>query len=525
MSLHGFGWGSRMVALLACSMLVMPPSSLWAQATPPSEPTAETANTAGEDAAPLAVADELDAEPAFTTEQLEELVGPIALYPDPLLVQVLLASTYPLDVVRAHRFLQGQPDVDPEALVDQAEQQGWDPSVISLVAFPTVLERMATDLDWTEALGDAMALQSEDLLDAVQNLRELAQANGALESNEYQTVSFGEEETIAIEPAEPEVIYVPQYEPQQVYVTQPASTTYVTQPAPTTVVQQSGYSEGTLLATGLIAFTTGILLGSYFGRKKDRYDYYWGPKYKHVHWHNHRVYPPYYRPGGGYRPPHYRPRPPGYRPGGAWRPRPELYRDARVRVDNRRKVTRNVNRNVNINVNDRKRPATGNRASTLDRQLKDRGRDRPGATRPGAPQRPATRDKAKPGTADRTRPATRPGGNNTAFGNRAQTTDVRRNRDRGEASVDRAKRPVATPGQRPQAGQQRLQAGQRPQANQRPQTGQRPQAGQRPKPGQRPQAGQRPKSSGSAFENRNGGSAGKASKRGKASASGRERKR
>lgn len=492
MLVNRFCWGSRAVAFLACSMLVVPPSTgIRAQETQQavSEAVAEAPDAVGDEAAPLTVADELDAEPAFSMEELEQLVGPIALYPDPLLVQVLLASTFPLDVVRAHHFLQDNPDVTPEELVERAEQNAWDPSVISLVAFPTLLERMATDLDWTLNLGDAMTLQSDDLLDAVQNLRELAQANGALQTNDYQIVSYDEEDAISIAPAEPEVIYVPQYVPQQVYVTQPATTT---------VLKETGYSEGTLLATGLIAFTTGIILGSHFGRNRDRYDYYWGHSHRHVHWRSHRVNPPYYRPGAGYRPPHYRPRPPGYRPGGDWRPRPEHYRDSRARVNSRRTVTRDVNRNININ--DRQRPSAGNRASTLDRQLKDRGRDRPGAARPGTPQRPATRAKIRPGIADRKAPITRPGGRGTtAFGDRVRQPEVRRNRDRGAGSVNRAKRPAAAPSQRQT----------RPKANQR-----RPNANQR-----------RPKAGANVFENRGGGKASNFGNRGRSSAGKRQRRR
>jgi len=533
MTLTRFGFCSRAVALLACSMLALPPSSLRAQQSQPASEGSVAAATPGGAAAPLLVADELDAEPAFTMEELEQLVSPIALYPDPLLIQVLLASTYPLDVVRAHRFAQKNENVTPEELVDLAEKEGWDPSVISLVPFPTVLERMATDLDWTESLGDAMILQSDDVLDAVQNMRELAQASGALESNEYQTVAFSDEDTISIEPAKPEVIYVPQYEPQQVYVTQPASTTYVTQPA--TVVQQSGHSDSTLLATGLVAFTVGVIVGNYFGRK-DKYDYYWGPRYSYVDWRYRQVYPPYYRPGD-YRPPYYRPPPPGYRPGDYWRPRAELYRDARVRVDHRREVKvdvrRDVRRDVNISVGDRQRPVAGDRATAMQRQLKDRGRDRPEVTRPSAPQRPATRDRPQASPADRARPAAKPTNKGAAFGDRSRPSEVRKSRDRGEASLNPTRQPSSASDRRPakpEAGQrpradQRPQKAERPQSAQRPKSEQRPQAAKRPQSSQQPQAGQRSKPSRPAFENRGGGDAAKFSDRGRSSAGGGKKTR
>jgi len=521
MTLTRFGWPSRAVALLASTMLVLPPTGLQAQQPPPAAVEVAASAAPSDAAAPLAVADELDAEPAYTMEELEQLVSPIALYPDPLLIQVLLASTYPLDVVRAHRFAQKNQKATPEELVDLAEQEGWDPSVISLVPFPTVLERMATDLDWTENLGDAMALQSDDVLDAVQNMRELAQASGALQSNDYQTVAFSDDDTISIEPAKPEVIYVPQYEPQQVFVTQPASTTYVTQPA--TVVQQSGHSDSTLLATGLVAFTVGVIIGNYFGRR-DKYDYYWGPRYSYVDWRYRQVYPPYYRPGD-YRPPYYRPPPPGYRPGDYWRPRAELYRDARVRVDHRRDVKvdvrRDVRRDVNINVGDRQRPAPRDRASTMQQQLKDRGRDRPEVTRPSAPQRPATRDRPQAGLADRARPTAKPADKGAAFGDRSRPSEVRKSRDRGEASLNPTRQPPSASDRRPA----KPEAGQRPRAEQRPQKAEKPQSAQRPKREQKPQvsrqpqAEQRSKPSRPAFENR-GGDAAKFSDRGRSSAGG-----
>jgi hypothetical protein len=472
--------------MLACAMLVLQPAqTLFAQENQ-SAPQQEATPS------PYAVAEALDSEPAFTMEDLRFLAAPIALYPDSLLIQVLVASTYPLDVVRAHRFLQQNVETAPEVLVELAEQEGWDPSLIALVPFPTVIERMATDLNWTEELGDAMTMQSEDLLDAVQDLREEAEAAGALESNEYQTVSREEGDMIAIMPAEPEKIYVPVYNTEKIYVSQPVART-------TTVVTGSGYSNESMVATGIVAFTAGILIGNYFGRK-DRYDYYWGTPYRPVSWHSHKVYPPYYR-SSSYRPPYYRPMPPGYRPGDAWRPRPELYRDAKVRVSTRRAVTRNVNRNLTIN--DARKPSATDRTKVLEKQLKDRGRDTPGAKRPSVPQRPATRDTPRIGTGDKPalkdRGATKP----PAFDKLTAPSDVRKNRDRGQVSVDRSTRPATSAIQAPTA--------KRPKINPKP-TAPKPQLKQRP---QAQQQIKRPAAP--AFQVQPGSKASNASSRGRTS--------
>jgi hypothetical protein len=503
MLINRHGWTARSVAFGASMLLVLPtvtalhaaetdaPAAVEADAPAPDAAAADDGGGDAGDSPVMAVADALDEEPAYTTEELEALAAPIALYPDALLIQVLVASTFPLDVVRADRWVRDNPDIEPDAMLDGAEEQGWDPSVISLSAFPTVLQRMAEDLDWTEKLGDAMLLQSDGVLDAVQVLRAQAEAVGTLESNEYQTVSYDDEDAIVVAPADPEVVYVPQYAP---------STVYVAQPATTTVVTTSGHSDSAMVATGVMAFTTGVILASIFNNN-DRYGYYWGPSYGHVSWHSHRVYPPYYRSGGNYRPPHYRPPAPGYGGGGAWGPRPELRREARGRADTRRDVNRNVNRDVNRNVNvnvkskDRARSGGSDRTEKLERQMRERGRDAPGAGRTGTPQRPAA-GKARPAGKDRKATATRQAGKGGAFGDRASHPETRQNRDRGAKSRDAAKRPADRRG-----------AQGKPKA--------KPQGKPRAKPQAKPQ---RKRQKGGAFDNRGGGKAARHKSRGQSSA-------
>jgi hypothetical protein len=154
---------------------------------------------------------------AFSPEQLEQIVAPIALYADSLLAHVLMASTYPLEVVSAARWRQKNPKLTGDAMEKSLQSQTWDPSVKSLCTFPDVLARMNENLDWMQDLGDAFLGQQAELMEAVQRMRHKAQEAGTLESGKEQTVSQGEGDTIVIQPADPEVIYVPTYYPSSVY--------------------------------------------------------------------------------------------------------------------------------------------------------------------------------------------------------------------------------------------------------------------------------------------------------------------
>ena len=162
-----------------------------------------------------------DSAPApFKKEEIEQLVAPIALYPDALVAQILMASTYPLEVVSAARWSKANPSVKDKALEDAMQKQTWDPSVKSLTAFPSVLAMMNEKLDMTQKLGDAFLGQQKEVLDAIQRLRAKAQAAGNLKSSKEQTVTTAQEAgttVIKIEPADPQVVYVPTYNPTVVY--------------------------------------------------------------------------------------------------------------------------------------------------------------------------------------------------------------------------------------------------------------------------------------------------------------------
>ena len=181
--------------------------------------------------------------------QLDQLVAPIALYPDPLLAQVLMASTYPLEVVQADRFAKENKKLKDEKLKEALDKQDWDASVKELVSTPTVLATMSDKLDWTQKLGDAVLAQQADVMDAIQRLRAKAQANGKLETTKQQTVTVKQEadqQVIEIEPASPDVVYVPYYDPAVVY----GEWSYPDYP-PYYYPPPSGYIVGGAIATGL----------------------------------------------------------------------------------------------------------------------------------------------------------------------------------------------------------------------------------------------------------------------------------
>jgi Protein of unknown function (DUF3300) len=152
----------------------------------------------------------------FSREELAQLVAPIALYPDELVAQVLMASTYPLEIVEADRWVQQNKGLKGDPLAKNLEQKNWDPSVKSLVNFPSVLSMMSQKLEVTAKLGDAFLNQEKDLMDTVQDLRKRAYDAGNLTGNQEQKVVM-EKETIIIQPANPQVIYVPTYNPTVVY--------------------------------------------------------------------------------------------------------------------------------------------------------------------------------------------------------------------------------------------------------------------------------------------------------------------
>jgi Protein of unknown function (DUF3300) len=154
------------------------------------------------------------------SDQLDSLVAPIALYPDPLLAQTLVASTYPLEIVQLQQWLAKNPNLKDKALSDAVAKQPWEASIQSMAATPEVVKRLADDVQWTTDLGNAFLAQQSDVMDAVQRMRKKAQDNGALKSNEQQKVetqTIEEKQVIVVQQTNPEVIYVPSYSPTYVY--------------------------------------------------------------------------------------------------------------------------------------------------------------------------------------------------------------------------------------------------------------------------------------------------------------------
>ena len=151
-----------------------------------------------------------------TPEQLQQLAAPIALYPDALVAQILAAATYPDQIVEADRWMQQHPDLKGEQLGQEVDKQPWDPSVKALAEFPSVLANMDKNLSWTSSLGDAYVNQQQDVMNAVQVMRDRAEKAGNLKSTSQEKVSK-QGQTIVIEPADPEVVYVPEYDPWLVY--------------------------------------------------------------------------------------------------------------------------------------------------------------------------------------------------------------------------------------------------------------------------------------------------------------------
>jgi hypothetical protein len=156
----------------------------------------------------------------LTAQQLDDLVAPVALYPDPLIGEVLAASTYPMEIAEAEQWVRDHPKWKPSKLLDEAKKQSWDPSIQGLVAFPQVLGFLSQDIGWTTQLGNAFLAQQPDVMQAVQRMRAQAEARGTLRTTPQQTVTNTNRDgqsVIDIEPANPDVWYVPGYNPLYVW--------------------------------------------------------------------------------------------------------------------------------------------------------------------------------------------------------------------------------------------------------------------------------------------------------------------
>ena len=315
-----------------------------------------------------------ETETLLTQAELENLVAPVALYPDTLLIQVLVAATYPLQIVKADSFAKANADLEPDAFQAAIEGQEYDESVAVLAtAFPDVLADMATHVDWTDSIGTAMLAQSDDVLAAVQTMRNQAINAGALISGEEQTVSV-DDGAVIVQPTDPQVVYVPQYDSQTVYV-------------------QDNSNQA--LTNTLLFFGTAILINRIYHNNNHWHGYWgcrncagWGGK-------------PIYRDprvnigrggnvnigneinigGGGDR-----------GPGGSWKPEPKRQQEARNKISNKRGPDGATRMPVN-------RPDS--RGDQMRQQLsaqsgaRDISRDRgnqPGANRPSTRQGSSNRD-------------------------------------------------------------------------------------------------------------------------------------
>jgi len=205
---------------------------------------------------------------ALSPEQLDQLVAPIALYPDSLVAQVLAGATYPTQVVDADRFVKSNQGVPPDQLAQMVNNQPWDPSIKALTAFPSVLSNMDQNLDWTTQLGNAYYNQPQDVMSAVQAMRQQAYQRGDLRNTPQETVSYAPSD-IVIAPANPAVVYVPYYNPWVVWGFRPWYAYYVAPPPP-----------GIAFVGGLaLGFGFGIVIGAWghWGWGWGAWHPFWGP--------------------------------------------------------------------------------------------------------------------------------------------------------------------------------------------------------------------------------------------------------
>lgn len=336
-------------AVLILSVATFPLSPAFAQQT---DSTAEEVATSTDTEA----ADEA----LLSDDQLDELVAPVALYPDTLLIQILVAATYPLEIIKAQRWLEANDGLSQEDLSSGIYEQTWDPSVQVLAeAFPDVLGRMAENVDWTELAGSAMLAQSDDIMAAIQRMREQAIDAGSLVDSPEQVVTRDETDAVTILPADPEVIYVPQYNTETVYVSD---------------------SSNNNNNDALLFFGSAILIAAIIDNNNDDY---WGG-----YW--------------------------GCRNCGGWNGRPIHYRGGDIDIDG------NVNIGNDINIGNEWKPDRDRQKRGKDqiRDRKDRGelKNRPGSRpdkMPSMKDRPSRGDQmrrdlgAKTGARDISRPENR----------------------------------------------------------------------------------------------------------------------
>ena len=303
-----------LVSVAGCGSKEPPAQPAQAPAPPPAAAPPAAADTTAAAAAPVTAA---EVTRTWTPEELEQLLAPIALYPDPVLSQMLIASTNPQEVLDAGNWLLQNQGLEGKALDDAAAAVGFTPPVRALVQFPETVDMMCLELGWTTELGEAFVADQAGVLGSVQRLRKQAIDVGNLQSSaqmKVETQTQEGEEVVVLKPAKPEVVYVPQYDPVAAYAPPPAAPAAAPAATTTTTTEDKGHSTGALVATGVLAFGAGILVNELFDDDDDNYGYYY-PNYGYG---GMPYYPPYpYRPvyGGGYYPSHGYNRPPGYNSG------------------------------------------------------------------------------------------------------------------------------------------------------------------------------------------------------------------
>jgi hypothetical protein len=355
--------------------------------------------------------------PTAQPVSIDDLVAPIALYPDQLLAQILTASTNVQEVLDGGNWLLQNQNLNGDALVNAAKQAGFSPSMQYLMSFPQVLDNMCQQLDWTSELGQNFQADQKGVMEAVQRKRAQAQQTGNLKSSPQMTVATTKAENgqqyVEIQPANPQVVYVPQYNPVTIYNTPAPPPVVVNQPAPTS----AGVSTGTAVAIGLLSFGVGMAVGSAINRN----NYYPYPSWG---------YGGVYYVGRPYYPPPYRPVYPGYRPAYGYHPPPNYHwnqynKNVNVtvnnnyygkfnnsnnstynrnpNVNNNSTYNRNPNLNNNTNANNRPAMSAGNQAN---RQPSWKGQSTYQGARPNAPNQGPGSSMAN------AKPANRPNTNN-----------------------------------------------------------------------------------------------------------------
>jgi hypothetical protein len=370
------------------------------------------------------------AEAHLSASQIDELVSPIALYPDALVAQIVAASTYPDQVVAANSWLQANSKLNTAELMKQVDGQAWDPSVKALTQFPSVLNNMATNLSWTSALGDAAYNQQADVMAAVQRLRKQAKQAGNLKSTSQQTVKTeteGGQQVIVIQPANPQVVYVPTYNPTAVY-----GVPYY----------PPGYSTSTVVAASVISFGVGIAIGAAISGGCCGWGWNsWGCGWRggsvtynrNVYVSNSNVY----RNGGYYG---NRPRPTPY--GGSYNRNKNVSgNNVNINTGNKNTIN-NSNRNNNVNSGNRNNNInSGNRNNVGNNPSRPNGGS--STNRPNAGNRPSTMPAADRGYGQKPATGTKSG----AFSGYGAGGQTRTESTRGKQSY--------SGGARAQGGQQR----------------------------------------------------------------------